>query len=54
MSRILVLGSTQRQPAMQARVSARIQRATLGALMTLVVAFVDRRLRKAFDLSRPV
>lgn len=39
---------------MQARVSARIQRATLGALMTLVVAFVDRRLRKAFDHSRPV
>lgn len=54
MNRILVLGSTQTQPAMQARVSARIQRATLSALMTLVVALVDRRLRKAFDRSRPV
>ena len=38
---------------MHARVSARIQRATLSALMTLVVALVDRRLRKAFDRGRP-
>jgi hypothetical protein len=38
---------------MLARMSARIQRATLSALMTLVVALVDWRLRKAFDRSRP-
>jgi hypothetical protein len=49
-SRIFVLGATQTQPAMQARV----QRAMLSALMTLVVALVDRRLRKALDRSRPV
>jgi hypothetical protein len=35
-------------------VSARVQRAILSALMTLVVALVDRRLRKAFDRNRPV
>jgi hypothetical protein len=53
-SRIFLLGATQTQPATQARVSARVQRAVLSALMTLVVALVDRRLRKALDRSRPV
>jgi hypothetical protein len=51
-SRILVRASTQ--PALPLRVLAWIQRAMLSALMTLVVALVDRRLRKAFDRSRPV
>lgn len=41
------------RPTMRMRISARLQRATLSALMTLVVALVDRRLRKAFDRSRP-
>jgi hypothetical protein len=35
-------------------VAARIQRATLSAVMTLVVALVDRRLRKTLDRERPV
>jgi hypothetical protein len=32
---------------------ARLQRATLSALMTLVVALLDRRLRKALHRTRP-
>jgi hypothetical protein len=50
---MLAAGLTRPKRHPQARVAAHIQRATLSAVMTLVVAMVDRRLRKALDRKRP-
>jgi len=51
-SQILAAAMGKPEPRLRARVAARMQRATLSAVMTLLVALVDRRLRKALHRSR--